>query len=260
MTSRTLPSAAGPAPRPRHARLSLTLALLALALPGARALGQEPGPPFGNDDGVCWLNSACNSGSVERICGTGPVIPGSGSLNGPVSGPSGSMVQGQAFLVFSTHCNIARWRVDVTTRTPRVVGRAYDGTAYPNSYQAVIPVCQPLGEAWVTLAGWAADDGTPYPTHWRNSTSFTISPGTQACVYSADVNPRSLLQGDAQVVFWSAPNNQTYARAYLRYASGGAVDMRPYGGGQDGYFGGVSNSSQQFQWNIPGTLPPTRTS
>ncbi len=256
MTSSSLGSGALAEPRPRLPRLTLTVPLLAWVCLGASALGQEPGPPFGNDDGICWLNSVCSSGFNERICGTGPVMPGSGQLDGPAVGPTGPIAQGQAFLVYSVHCGIARWRVDVTTRTPRIVGRAYDGTAYPNSYQAVIPACQPPGEAWVTLAGWAADDSSPYPTHWRNSESFTITPGSQACVYSADVNPRSLLQGDAQVVFWSAPNNQAYARAYLRYASGGVVDMRPYGGGQDGYFGGVSNSTQQFQWNIPATLPP----
>lgn len=211
----------------RPARVGLAgLALLSTLLWGSlTTLADEPGPPYGNDDNTaaCWNANTCDSQlSTPRICGFSSLPPYPNSYdNGPLLvNPSGTLAQGQSFWTQFKWCNLVRWRVDVTTRTPagNQIRRAYEGTSKPVYVQ--IPECQPLGDAWVTQGGWGPFDAGPDWTHWRNSEILTITPGSQACVYSADVNPRPVLQGEGQVVFWSAPNNQARARAYLLYPGG----------------------------------------
>ena len=118
-----------------------------------------------------------------------------------------------------------------------------------------VPACLREGSYLTRVQVFESTTGT-----WDGmpSAPFKLGPSPHACIWDAWVDYSELRQGFYQQIRWTS-QNQAGVALYVHKQSGNSwvpMDMRPYGGGADGWVFSANTNIQSAQWLVPQTFPP----
>jgi len=118
-----------------------------------------------------------------------------------------------------------------------------------------VPACLREGSYLTRVQVFESTTGT-----WDGmpSAPFKLGPSPHACIWDAWVDYSELRQGFYQQIRWTSQNQAGVALSVHKQSGNSWVpmDMRPYGGGADGWVFSANTNIQSAQWLVPQTFPP----